>query len=87
MNCVKLLKRRGPSPVGHICARTAAFASSCRAPEVSQVGAPCPDHLINTKHKPLVVEPDGDLADAFRRGADEYATWYRQYYERMYGAR
>ena len=32
-----------------------AFASSVRAPEVSQVGAPCPDHLINTKHKPLVV--------------------------------
>ena len=32
-----------------------AFASSARAPEVSQVGAPCPDHLINTKHRPLVV--------------------------------
>ena len=33
-----------------------AFASSARAPEVSQIGAPCPDHLINTKHKPLVVD-------------------------------
>ena len=32
-----------------------AFASSVRGPEVSQVGAPCPDHLISTKHKPLVV--------------------------------
>ena len=32
-----------------------AFASSARAPEVSQIGAPCPDHLIHTKHKPLVV--------------------------------
>ncbi len=65
-----------------------AFASSVRAPEVSQVGAPCPDHLINTKHKPLVAQfdPDSDdataLADAFRLGAEEYAAWYRAYYER-----
>src|SRR5262249_53975707 len=28
-----------------------AFASASRTPEVSQIGAPCPDHLINTKHK------------------------------------
>jgi rhamnulose-1-phosphate aldolase/alcohol dehydrogenase len=65
-----------------------AFASSVRAPEVSQVGAPCPDHLINTKHKPLVVtfdpEADGaaELAEALRTGVDEYAAWYRGYYER-----
>jgi rhamnulose-1-phosphate aldolase/alcohol dehydrogenase len=65
-----------------------AFASSVRAPEVSQIGAPCPDHLINTKHRPLVVdfdpEADGpaELAEAFRRGVDEFAGWYRAYYER-----
>jgi rhamnulose-1-phosphate aldolase/alcohol dehydrogenase len=65
-----------------------AFASSARAPEVSQIGAPCPDHLINTKHKPLVVDVDpstddaADLAGAFRRGAADYASWYREYYER-----
>src|SRR5205807_2578157 len=65
-----------------------AFASSVRAPEVSQIGAPCPDHLINTKHKPLVARFDADsddaaaLADAFRYGVDEYAAWYREYYER-----
>jgi len=63
-----------------------AFASSVRTPEVSQVGAPCPDHLVNTKHRPLVVgfDPaidDADaLADAFRRGVEEYGTWYRAYY-------
>jgi len=56
-----------------------AFASSARAPEVSQIGAPCPDHLINTKHRPLVSEPD---ADALRTGVADYATWYRDYYER-----
>jgi rhamnulose-1-phosphate aldolase/alcohol dehydrogenase len=61
-----------------------AFASSARAPEVSQVGAPCPDHLIHTKHKPLAVQFDdaNDLKDAFRRGVDEFAAWYREYYER-----
>jgi len=65
-----------------------AFASSVRAPEVSQTGAPCPDHLINTKHRPLVVsfDPESDaaasLAAAFRRGVSDYAEWYRAYYER-----
>ena len=65
-----------------------AFASAARTPEVSQIGAPCPDHLINTKHKPLVVDFDpardgaAELAGAFRRGVEEYAAWYREYYER-----
>jgi rhamnulose-1-phosphate aldolase/alcohol dehydrogenase len=65
-----------------------AFASSARAPVVSQIGAPCPDHLINTKHKPLVArfDPNTDSADelagALRAGVDEYGSWYRQYYER-----
>ena len=65
-----------------------AFASSRRAPSVSQIGAPCPDHLINTKHRPLVVDfdPDRDdaeaLADALRQGVEEFAAWYRGYHER-----
>jgi rhamnulose-1-phosphate aldolase/alcohol dehydrogenase len=65
-----------------------AFASSVRAPEVSQVGAPCPDHLINTKHKPLAIEFDpssdgtAELTDALRDGVAAYADWYRKYYER-----
>ena len=65
-----------------------AFASSARGPEVSQVGAPCPDHLINTKHKPLVVEFDPqtesalELSRSLREGVAQYATWYRSYYER-----
>jgi rhamnulose-1-phosphate aldolase/alcohol dehydrogenase len=65
-----------------------AFASSARAPEVSQVGAPCPDHLINTKHKPLAVvfDPASDgaaeLSAAMRRGVEEYGAWYRAYYAR-----
>jgi rhamnulose-1-phosphate aldolase/alcohol dehydrogenase len=69
-------------------AEAASFASSTRAPEFSQIGAPCPDHLINTKHKPLVVEFDAEqhgaaqLSKAFRDGVAEYAGWYRSYYDR-----
>jgi rhamnulose-1-phosphate aldolase/alcohol dehydrogenase len=69
-------------------AEAAAFASAARTPEVSQVGAPCPDHLINTKHRPLVVDFDPELGgapelcEAFARGVEEYAHWYRDYYER-----
>jgi rhamnulose-1-phosphate aldolase/alcohol dehydrogenase len=65
-----------------------AFASAERTPEVSQIGAPCPDHLINTKHKPLVVDFDPRSEDAptlaakLRTGVSEYADWYREYYER-----
>ena len=65
-----------------------AFASSARAPEVSQVAAPCPDHLINTKHKPLVADFDpetqgaAELAQALRDGVADYGRWYRDYYER-----
>jgi rhamnulose-1-phosphate aldolase/alcohol dehydrogenase len=65
-----------------------AFVSSARGPQVSQVGAPCPDHLINTKHRPLAVgfdpETDGpeELRRELRRGVEEYAGWYADYYER-----
>jgi rhamnulose-1-phosphate aldolase/alcohol dehydrogenase len=65
-----------------------AFASSTRAPQVSQVGAPCPDHLINTKHRPLFVEFDpqtqgaDQLRAVFAEGVEEFSRWYRDYYER-----
>jgi rhamnulose-1-phosphate aldolase/alcohol dehydrogenase len=63
-----------------------AFASSARAPVVSQIGAPCPDHLISTKYKPLVVDfnpaTDGaaELVAVLRKGVDDYGAWYREYY-------
>jgi rhamnulose-1-phosphate aldolase/alcohol dehydrogenase len=69
-------------------AEAVAFASAARTAEVSQIGAPCPDHLINTKHKPLVVDFDPasggapELVDAFVHGVAEFASWYREYYER-----
>ena len=48
-----------------------AFASAERdAPRSARSGAPCPDHLINTKHRPLVVDydPGNDDDDALGRG-------------------
>jgi rhamnulose-1-phosphate aldolase/alcohol dehydrogenase len=65
-----------------------AFVSSVNGSHVSQVGAPCPDHLISTKHKPLAIDFDPstegvvELANALRAGVAEYAEWYRGYYER-----
>jgi rhamnulose-1-phosphate aldolase/alcohol dehydrogenase len=65
-----------------------AFAGSVNGSHVSQVGAPCPDHLINTKHKPLAINFDSaaegvkELVDSLRAGVAEYAQWYRDYYER-----
>jgi len=65
-----------------------AFVSSLEGPAVSQVGAPCPDHLITTKHRPLAVDfdPDRDseaeLAQRLNEGVERYAGWYRDYYER-----
>ena len=65
-----------------------AFASSARIGEVSQVGAPCPDHLIHTKHRPLVVDFDPSTGDAdeleraLLAGVSEYSAWYAGYYER-----
>jgi rhamnulose-1-phosphate aldolase/alcohol dehydrogenase len=65
-----------------------AFASSARVAEVSGIGAPCPDHLIHTKHRPLVVDFDpasggaDELKQALLRGAADYARWYAGYYER-----
>jgi rhamnulose-1-phosphate aldolase/alcohol dehydrogenase len=65
-----------------------AFARSVNGPHVSQVGAPCPDHLINTKHKPLAIDFDlstegvPELVDSLRAGVAEYAEWYSGYYER-----
>ena len=73
-------------------AEAVAFATAARTPDVSQIGAPCPDHLINTKHKPLFVEwdhqrKDGvELADALRSGVAAYSNWYRDYYDRNLGA-
>ncbi len=62
------------------------MAGSARTPEVSQLGAACPDHLVHVKRQPLFVDwspSDGmdALKDRIREGAVEYAERYRQYFE------
>ncbi|MDX6503232.1 MAG: hypothetical protein QOE29_357, partial [Gaiellaceae bacterium] len=53
------------------------FVGRERSAELSQVGAACPDHLVNTKAKPLFLEPGHDLDEQ----VDAYEAWYRSYYE------
>ena len=61
------------------------FVSSAAAPELVQVGAPCPDHLVHTKRVPLWVpfDPAADdvaaLAERIRAAAEDYRTAYRAY--------
>ncbi len=70
------------------------FAGSESAPELSQVGPATPDHLMNTKVRPLVLPPPVLAADggrprleaAFEKEVRErvsgYAREYRAFYEK-----
>ena len=57
--------------------------------EVTQVGAACPDHLVNTKRVPLWVPYDpgidsvAELADRVRSGADGYRANVRAMIKRI----
>jgi rhamnulose-1-phosphate aldolase/alcohol dehydrogenase len=68
------------------------FVSSRAAPELIEVGAPCPDHLVHTKRVPLWVpfdpgtEDAGVLAQRLRERAAAYREEYRDYVERHAGA-
>jgi rhamnose utilization protein RhaD (predicted bifunctional aldolase and dehydrogenase) len=61
------------------------FVGAAATPEVSQVGGACPDHLIHTKARPLVLDCAGKTADvlaqAVRDGIAAYEHWYGRYYE------
>ncbi|MFM9331935.1 bifunctional aldolase/short-chain dehydrogenase [Paenibacillus mesotrionivorans] len=64
------------------------FAGSRDAAKLSQVGAACPDHLVHTKMKPLLVDWDpssGDveaLKETLKAGISEYKEEYKAYFER-----
>jgi rhamnulose-1-phosphate aldolase/alcohol dehydrogenase len=61
------------------------FVSSRAAPELVEVGAPCPDHLVHTKRVPLWVgfDPATDdveaLAERIRVAAEDFRVAYRDY--------
>jgi rhamnulose-1-phosphate aldolase/alcohol dehydrogenase len=61
------------------------FVCSRAAPQLVEVGAPCPDHLVHTKRVPLWVpfDPASEgveaLADRMRTAAEDYRDAYREY--------
>ncbi len=62
------------------------FASSIDAPRLVTIGAACPDHLVHTKPRPLLVDwtPERGtdaLAEALRRGVDDFVAAYKRYLE------
>ncbi len=63
------------------------FASSDRVRDLARVGAATPDHMLNTKRRPLVVDTnasDPDAVVAAVRGAvDEYKASEVAHYERF----
>jgi rhamnulose-1-phosphate aldolase/alcohol dehydrogenase len=64
------------------------FVNSHNAPELSQIGAACPDHLVHTKMTPLYVEWDPQTKDvealisAIKEGVESFKTSYKEYFER-----
>jgi len=65
-----------------------AFAGGADSPQLSQVGAACPDHLVHTKVVPLFVDwtPDADDAEGLKaklvEGVARYKEAYKAYFER-----
>ncbi|MEO6062133.1 MAG: bifunctional aldolase/short-chain dehydrogenase [Thermoflexales bacterium] len=66
------------------------FVSRARAPELSQLGAACPDHLVHVKRQPLFVDwAPGQGAAALREklseGVADFVTRYTAYFEQHKG--
>lgn len=67
------------------------FVESAQAPELIQVGAACPDHLVHTKLVPLWIAYDPtrdrmeDLSERVVEGVRGYRADYDQYFERNRG--
>ncbi|CAM3916151.1 bifunctional aldolase/short-chain dehydrogenase [Cohnella lubricantis] len=65
-----------------------AFVNGANSPQLSQVGAACPDHLVHTKVVPLFVDwtPNADDAEglkaALTSGIAAYKEQYAAYFER-----
>lgn len=64
------------------------FVNSNDAPELSQIGAACPDHLVHTKRTPLYIEWDSysedvnRLKEKLKDGIKKYREDYIAYFER-----
>ncbi len=62
--------------------RVLEFVSSRAAPELTDIGAACPDHLVHTKRVPMWVpfDPDSENAETLRERVRELAARYRDEY-------
>lgn len=64
------------------------FVNSQDAPQLSQIGAACPDHLVHTKRTPLYIDWDPDagdvgaLVDRLRTGLAQFQEDYVAYFQR-----
>ncbi|MBO0789891.1 MAG: bifunctional aldolase/short-chain dehydrogenase [Ktedonobacteraceae bacterium] len=64
------------------------FVNSVAAPQLVQVGSPCPDHLVHTKRVPLYIDWDpatrdsSDLQERIKAGIVAYQQAYQDYFER-----
>ncbi|MEC1753159.1 bifunctional aldolase/short-chain dehydrogenase [Bacillus mojavensis] len=64
------------------------FVNSVQAPELSQIGAACPDHLVHTKRVPLYIEwnPETqdaqELGDLLKSGIERFKAEYQAYFAR-----
>jgi rhamnulose-1-phosphate aldolase/alcohol dehydrogenase len=63
-------------------ARVLEFVSSNAAPELTDIGAACPDHLVHTKRVPMWVpfDPASEDAQTLRERLRELAAHYREDY-------
>ena len=62
------------------------MVGSAKTPEVSQIGAACPDHLVHVKRQPLFIDWQPDegtdaLKDKVRAGVQDYEERYVQYFD------
>ena len=60
-----------------------AFVNGRDLPRYSQAGPVTPDHVIWTKAKPVILNPDGDV----RKAVDSYAAGYARHFQKMSGRR
>jgi rhamnulose-1-phosphate aldolase/alcohol dehydrogenase len=65
-----------------VSARTLEFVGSAQAPDLTSVGAACPDHLVHTKRVPLWIgfDPAGEDAAVLAARVRELAAGYREDY-------
>ncbi len=80
--------QRAKVAIADLSAPVLELVDSRDGPQITQIGAACPDHLVNTKRIPLWVPYDpasdslGDLAERVRAAAADFRSEYAAYVER-----